>query len=113
MKLKLKLNATELATLNQYLFGSISCQPIEELKRNPFDLLIASALWELYQKTSAKCEDIRTFPRKTDQVYAISLTRSQCLAIVCSLPEDQNKGETYETSFIKRMVGIIHQNFLV
>lgn len=129
-KLKLRLNADELRALNAHLFQSLTSQAIEELRYYPQDFLICSSLQELYAKTNAKVEDIRLFPtRRTDVDYSFSMTRSQALAVYCSIvTEDLQTDETtsqtmqavalpeqqsYEANFLRELYGLIHRRFLI
>jgi hypothetical protein len=117
MKLKARFTAAELRALDQYMVSYFSQNPMEDLRKYPAEYLICSSLHELYLKIHAKVDDIRTFPtRKTDHEYPITLTRSQCLAIVCTVSEsgpDPSGIETYEGAFFNRLVGRIYQEFLI
>ncbi|WP_080058314.1 hypothetical protein [Spirosoma aerolatum] len=129
-KLKLKLNLAQLQALNAHLFQTLTSQPIEDLRYYPQDFLICSTLQELYAKTSARVEDIRLFPtRRTDVEYPVTLTRSQALAVYCSILTEKPQSDemasqtmtalamtepgTYESHFLQELHGTIHRKFLI
>jgi hypothetical protein len=127
MKLKLKLNQSELQVLQTHLFLSITSQPIEHLCEEPIDYLVCSVLKDVLDRANAKIEDIRRFPTKrTDATYTVSLSRSEALAIACSLNFDMEidgvdpkalmpyqHQASYEEGFFRSLYGDIHRTYLI
>lgn len=120
MKLKLKLNASEIKVLNAYLMLTLARQDVEFLRRSPVDYLICSVLKGLYDRTNAKVEDLRCFPRSADMVYRLSISQTEGLAIASSLPNETFDFELvdlvkggYEEQVIRHVYNEIHKTYLI
>lgn len=113
MKLKLKqsFKASEIVALQKHLARVMVSVSVAELRQNPSDLLILSALYELYAKVKPLAENVRLFPSKrSDELYSLTLTRTQAVALWCV---DRPEGDTYETAVVDVLLGVIHQAFIV
>ncbi len=120
MKLKLKLNASEIKVLNKYLAMSLARQDVEFLRTSPVDYLICSVLKGLFDRTNAKVEDLRCFPRPADMLFRLSISQSEGLAIASSLPNETYDYElvdivkgSYEEQVIRQVYGEIHKTYLI
>ncbi|WP_147367963.1 hypothetical protein [Fibrisoma montanum] len=123
----MKLNHSELVALNSHLYLTLTSQPIEELRRYPADFVINSNVAEVYQRTNRMVEDARMFPSKTDKIYSLSLTRSQAIAVLCTIMTEQTidtgqsatmdllpfSDDSYEAAILQQIVSTIHQTYLV
>ncbi|GAB2586399.1 hypothetical protein [Spirosoma areae] len=117
VKLKLRLKSGEVVALSKHLATTLGSQQVEELRKEPADMLIMSALYEIYSKVKEQSENIRLFGnRRTDELYAVTLTRTQALALCCVVvdePKAATAMQTYEANFLQGLLGTIHQTFLV
>lgn len=117
VKLKLQLKPGEVVALSKHLAASLVSQHIEVLRAEPADMLIMSALYELYSKVKTTSENIRLFPtRRTDEMYSVTITRTQALALACVVfdePPSANALQSYESNFLRGLLGTIHQTFLI
>ncbi|WP_080058955.1 hypothetical protein [Spirosoma aerolatum] len=116
-KLKLSLKKGEVVALTRFLATELARVPMDDLRANPADYVIMSAMYELYSKVKEKAENIRLFPSKRKgELYSITISRTQALAICCVLvdvPDQGNSLQTYEANFITGLIGTIHQTFLI
>lgn len=116
-KLKLKLRSAEVVGLQTFLAAQLAGLQMHELRAEPTDFLILSALYEVYAKVKPISEDIRVFQsRRTDKVFSLTITRTQALAISCvnfDQIEPTSAVQSYEKAFMTRLVGLIHQTFLI
>ena len=122
VKLKQRLTASEVVALSKHLATTLASQDMAELRRFPADMVIASALYELYSKVKEQAENIRLFStRRSDELYSVTITRTQAIALCCVVLDDPSPDtapvgvplQTYEANFLQRLLGIIHQTFLI
>ncbi|GAB3735029.1 hypothetical protein [Spirosoma lituiforme] len=117
VKLKLRLKSGEVIALSKHLASTLTLNPIEELRKEPSDLMIMSALYELYAKVKEKSENIRIFKAsRNEELYSVTITRTQALALICAgyfEVDSPTAMQSYEGNFIQSLIGRIHQTFLV
>lgn len=111
-KVKMQVRAAELVALTKHLAKALVKIPKEDLKKNEVDYLICSAAHELYSKVKPKAEEIRIFPKRSDS-YTISITRTQALALVMIGHDESQPVDSYEATFINRLLGEIYQMYLI
>lgn len=116
-KLKLLIKAGEVVALTKHLSYELGRHDMATLRQEPSDMLIMSALYELYSKVKDKAENIRVFGAdRKKELYSITITRSQALALCCvrtDEPETKEAMQSYEANFWQYLIGQIHQNFLI
>lgn len=128
MKLKLRLNYSELVAFNSHLYLTLTAEPIERLRQNWQVYAVCALVKEVYDKTNGKVEQERLFPTRREKVFSISLTQAQALAVACSIASDEEPAEdrkdlmpfeqglmltSFEDAFLGRVLGVIHQAYLV
>jgi hypothetical protein len=81
MKLKLRLVKTEVEALTKILGMAFQNAPMDQLKEQPHEYAIMSSVFEVWEKVSAKAQNLALFHHPIQRPITITLTRTQALAL--------------------------------
>lgn len=117
LKLRLDLSASEIKALADHVYGRLTAVPLEQAKEQLGDYMALSNLFEVHAKLQKLATNNLLFPtRRTDETYALTITRSQALALAYVQEDGPPTGTavvSFEEAFRTRLLAKIHQAFLV
>lgn len=116
--MKLKLSKYQLEVLHRILGIAIASRPLEELKSEPNEYVVISAVFELFDKLDKKERQLRFFGSAKD-AYSVSVSRTQALALDLLLnPHSESslvkiQEKSYEWNLAREICDTIYQKYYV
>lgn len=117
MKIKLKIQASDLQIVFTILGSSLKDLTLEELRESPGNYCVAASLFEVFEKVQGKYSDYKKFPCKPTKEVGITLSRPQALAFDAVLnPHNENtlfplQQGTYEWDLVRRICEQIYHTY--